>query len=185
MDIITEGILQRTKKEYANMTNVDCCFTHENKWFRYRAAAVIIEDNCVLFAKSENEADDYFYSIGGGVHLGEKADDAILREVYEETGINYEIDRLIFIHENFFVGTGSLSGYDCHEIAFYYLMKSRGTKELNSNSYTTTSMGTYKENMHWLPICELKDYKAFPAFFAEELINLPQIIKHIVTDERK
>lgn len=65
------------------MTEKDCCFTNENYWYRYRAAAVIIEDNCILLAKSENEADDYFYSVGGGVHLGEKADDAILREVYE------------------------------------------------------------------------------------------------------
>lgn len=167
------------------MTKKDCSFTSKNNWFRYRAAAVIIEDDCILFAKSENEADDYYYSVGGGIHLGEKADDAILREVYEETGIHYEIDRLLFIHENFFTGTGSLSGYECHEVAFYYLMKSRGTKKINSNSYTTTSTGTYKENMYWLPISELKQYKAFPSFFAEELLNMPRMVKHIITDERK
>lgn len=167
------------------MEEKDCCFTNEKYWFRYRAAAVIIEDNHILLVKNENEADNYFYSVGGGVHFGEKADDAILREVYEETGIHYEIDRLLFIHENFFVGTGSLAGYECHEVAFYYLMKSRGTKEIKSNSYTTTSMGTFKENMYWLPICNLKDYKAFPSFFAEELLNIPLTVKHIITDERK
>ncbi|WP_075720325.1 NUDIX hydrolase [Roseburia sp. 499] len=166
------------------MTKEDCCFTCGNQWFRYRAAAVIIEDGCVLFVKNENEADDYYYSVGGGVHLGEKAEDAVLREVFEETGVPYEIDRLLFLHENFFTGSGSLAGYECHEIAFYYLMKSRGTKELKSDSYTTNSMGTFKENMHWLPICELKKYKAFPSFFAEELLDIPETVKHIVTDER-
>ena len=50
-------------------------------------AAVIIEEDCVLFAQNENKVDDYYYSVGGGVHLGEKTDDAILREVYEETDI--------------------------------------------------------------------------------------------------
>ncbi len=39
----------------------DCGFTRENKWFRYRAAAIIIEEDCVLFAR--NEIDDYYYSI--------------------------------------------------------------------------------------------------------------------------
>lgn len=73
----------------------------------------------------------------------------------------------------------------CHEVAFYYLMKSRGTKEIKSNSYTTTSMGTYKENMYWLPISDLKDYKVFPSFFAEELLNISLTVKHIITDERK
>ena len=105
----------------------DCCLTQDNKWFRYRAAAIIIEEGCVLFAG--NEKDDYFYSIGGGVHVGETAEDAVRREVLEETGVAYEIDRLAFIHENFFSeSSGSLSGLDCHEIAFYFLMKPRGTK---------------------------------------------------------
>ena len=96
----------------------NCCFTEGNKWFRYRAAAIIVEDGCVLFAG--NEIDDYYYSIGGGVHMGETAEDAVKREVLEETGIAYEVDRLAVIHENFFnESTGSLHGLDCHEIAFY------------------------------------------------------------------
>ena len=78
----------------------DCGITKENKWFRYRAAAIIIEDGCMLFIGNENE--NYYYSVGGGVHIGEKAEDACLREVFEETGVRYEIDRLCVIHENFF-----------------------------------------------------------------------------------
>ncbi len=79
---------------------MDCGFTNGDRWFRYRAAAIIIEDGEVLFAK--NELESYYYSVGGGVHLGEKAEDAVIREVFEETGVLYEIDRLAFIHENFF-----------------------------------------------------------------------------------
>ena len=61
----------------------DCGFTRENKWFRYRAAAIIIEEDCVLFAG--NEIDDYYYSIGGGVHVGETSEQAVKREVLEVT----------------------------------------------------------------------------------------------------
>ena len=142
---------------------MDCGFKKENGWFRYRAAAIIVENGCVLFAK--NELDNYYYSIGGGVHLGEKAEDAVKREVLEETGIEYEVERLAFIHENFFDGTGTLDGLKCHEIAVYFLMKSRGTQELNSNSDTQG----VREYMHWLPIQKLKDYVAYPSFFAEKL----------------
>ena len=46
----------------------NCGFIDENRWFRYRAAAIIVEDGCVLFAGNENE--DYLYSIGGAVHMG-------------------------------------------------------------------------------------------------------------------
>ena len=59
----------------------DCGFKKDNKWFRYRAAAIIIEEDCVLFAG--NEIDDYYYSIGGGVHVGETSAQAVEREVLE------------------------------------------------------------------------------------------------------
>lgn len=80
----------------------DCCFTHEENWFRYRAGAIILEENSVLVAT--NDACDFCYSIGGGVHLDENAEEAVRREVLEETGLPYEIDRLAFVHENFFEG---------------------------------------------------------------------------------
>lgn len=158
----------------------DCGFTIKNNWFRYRAAAIIIENNCVLFVGNENE--DYYYSVGGGVHMGETEEAAVLREVYEETGVHYEIDRLAVIHENFFnENSGTLKGLDCHEISFYFLMKPRGTKELNSNSYTHG----VKEHMYWIPIKDLDKYKAFPSFLKDYLCKENKEIVHIITDERK
>lgn len=158
----------------------DCGFTKENKWFRYRAAAIIVEDGCVLLAG--NELEDYLYSIGGGVHMGETAEQAVLREVLEETGVEYEIDHLAVIHENFFdENKGTLKGMDCHEISLYFLMKPRGSKNLHSDSYT---FGV-KEEMHWIPISELDKYKAFPTFLKDYLTRKHEGIEHIITDERK
>lgn len=157
----------------------DCGFTKEKNWFRYRAAAIIIENDCVLFVGNERE--DYFYSVGGGVHMGETAEDAVRREVLEETGVEYEIDHLAVIHENFFVGSGSLEGYDCHEVAFYFLMKPRGTQELCSDSQTQDGL---REEMHWIPLKELEKYRAYPTFLKDVLPKLGEGIVHIVTDER-
>lgn len=97
---------------------------------------IIIEDGCVLFAGNERE--DYLYSIGGGVHMGETAEAAVLREVFEETGVHYEIDRLAVIHENFFnENKGTLKGLNCHEISFYFIMKPRERR-----SFTATAPPT-------------------------------------------
>ena len=158
---------------------MDCGFEKENRWFRYRAGAIIVEQDCVLLAG--NELEDYYYSIGGGVHHGETAEDAVRREVLEETGVPYEVDRLAVIHENFFNDNqGTLKGKECHEIAFYYLMKPRGTQALNSDSMTHG----VKEEMHWLPIKDLHRYKAFPAFLKDYLTKEHNGIEHIITDER-
>lgn len=158
----------------------DCGFTKENKWFRYRAGAIIVEEGCVLLVG--NKLADYLYSVGGGVHMGETAEEAVKREVYEETGVDYEVDHLAVIHENFFnENSGTLKGLDCHEISFYFLMKPRGTKELQSDSYT---FGV-KEEMHWIPIVDLQKYKAFPSFLTDYLSKEHNGIEHIVTDERR
>ena len=36
------------------MQELDCGFTKNNNWFRYRAAAIIVENNCVLFVSKKN-----------------------------------------------------------------------------------------------------------------------------------
>lgn len=161
------------------MKENDCSLKCEGTWFRYRACGIVIEDGCVLFAG--NNADDYYYSVGGAVHVGETAEDAAAREVYEETGVRYEVDRLAFVHENFFTGSGTLAAWPvCHEVAMYFLMKPRGTRQLDPHG---TSNGE-RETMHWLPIEHLREYKAFPAFLADYL-PVPPGVTHIVTHEEE
>lgn len=134
----------------------------------------------MLFAGTE--LDDYLYSIGGAVHMGETAEEAVKREVLEETGVEYEIDHLAVIYENFFNENNSrLKGLECHEVALYFMMKPRGAQELKSNSYTSG----VRENMHWIAIEDLSNYKAFPTFMKEYLTSKHNGIEHIVTDERK
>ena len=158
----------------------DCCFTNGNDWFRYRAAAIIVEDGCILLVGNDKE--DYLYSVGGGVHMGETAQEAVVREVYEETGVRFEIDRLAAINENFWRGNGAYDkGLDCHEISLYFLMKPRGTKELSSDSYTRFGD---REHMRWIPIDELDNYRYYPTFLKDYLTSDHKTTAHIVTDER-
>lgn len=141
--------------------------------FRLRACGIIIKDGAVLMVK--NNIDDYFYSVGGAIQLGETIKDACLREVLEETGYPYEIDRLVFIHENFFTSEDIL----WHEIAYYFLMKE------NNNTTFSISYGSFgaKETKVWLPIDAYHNYKAYPKFFSNELKNIPENIKVITTFE--
>lgn len=162
--------------------NLDCSFTRENNWFRYRAAAIIIENGCVLMIK--NTKNSYYYSVGGGVHLGESVEEAVKREVFEETGIYYEIERLAFIHENFFTDNESFKNLNCHEIAFYFLMKPKGTQKLVDNNISITQFGD-KEIPEWIPIEKYSEYKAYPKFFKDKLKDIfeDKSIEHIITNE--
>jgi ADP-ribose pyrophosphatase YjhB (NUDIX family) len=149
----------------------DCAFQGGEGRFRYRAGAIILEDGCVLMVK--NEVEPYFYSVGGAVKLGETAGEAAVREALEETGVNYEIDRLQYVHENFFFSEGT----PCHEISLYFLMKPKGVKTFATAAPTVFGV----ERMAWIPIADYKNHRAYPEFFGEKLADMKPFVEHIVT----
>lgn len=141
----------------------DCCFAKENNWFRYRAGAFILHDNKLLFVKSN--FGDYFYVIGGGVHLGETSMDCVTREVFEETGIRASVDHLAVVCENFFDGVGGIiDGKDCHTLEFYYLMKI--DSEDTSTWKNVTDDG---EELIWIPVDEIANSNIKPSFIPERI----------------
>lgn len=160
-----------------DLFNNDLRYKSNGRLFSYRVGAIIIENGHVLLAS--NDVSPYYYSVGGAVKHCETAEKAIKREVFEETGVDYDIDRLVVIHETFFSGDGSVDGYKCHEICLYFLMRSRGTMEIDCHSFCSEG----KEYMCWIPINKLKDVTAYPTFLSELLEEMPKEIIHIVNDE--
>ena len=158
----------------------DLCLKTEDGILNIRVGAIIMRGEEFLMV--ENDRFDHKYSVGGRIKFGETAEEAVIREVFEETGVHYEIDHLAVIHENFFnENAGSLKGLECHELALYFVMKPRGRKNLNSDSYYHGA----KESMHWIHIEEIGKFKAFPSFMKDYLSREHTGVEHIVTDERK
>ena len=158
---------------------VDCCFCVGKNWFRYRVGAVIVSDGYVLFAYNDNSG--YYYTVGGGVHVGERSEQAVIREVFEETGERFKIERPLCIVENFFDGDGLLEGYDCHTVEYYYLMSTDSRREYDVGSVTT---GGDAEKMCWLPIDRIDEYDIRPVFIKELLKNIPEHFISYVSDKR-
>lgn len=157
----------------------DCGFTKGKNWFRYRTGAFVIKDNKILFVKSK--IGGYYYMLGGGVHLGETSEKCIEREVYEETGIKAQVERLAVVCENFFKGIGgTMDGLDCHTLEFYYIMK---IQEDNAN--TGDGMTDDGEALVWLPIEEIPNSEIKPSFikdYINEIVNGENVF-HIIWEK--
>ena len=151
---------------------MDARFANENEHFSLRAAALIVEKDQILLAKSNRY--DCFYTVGGGINQNEASDTAILRECYEETGHHFEIDRLVFVQERFF----ALDNVPHHEVTFFYLMKRSGF-ELQSGAATDQS----NEHLFWIPIKELGTTNVTPSFLRKELKAIPTHVVHIISYE--
>ncbi|MBP5159622.1 MAG: NUDIX domain-containing protein [Lachnospiraceae bacterium] len=64
-----------------------------------RVGAIILKNGKILMVG--NDRVEYLYSVGGRIKFGETSEEAVVREVFEETGDKMEVDRLGFIHEEF------------------------------------------------------------------------------------
>lgn len=158
--------------------NKDMCVACGDGVLNIRVGAIIMKDGKVLMVG--NERADYLYSVGGRIKFGETAEEAVVREVFEETGVQMEIDRLGFVHENYFYGDfPSNPGKPVYEISFFFYMNVPCDFTPIGGSFTEDNS---KEYLKWVSLDE--DIKMYPEFFRTELKNSTDSVKHLVSDER-
>ena len=131
---------------------------------RTRAAAIILEgDRVALIRRDRNRRGiPYFLFPGGGVEEGETTEQAVVREVLEETGLEVEVDRLVAMVSR--LGNPQ----------FHYLVRIHGGTfgagtgpEVTGR--TDPSRGTYEPV--WLPVNDLLVKPVFPKSVCEVIRN--------------
>lgn len=157
--------------------NNDLCVKVEGGILNIRVGAIIMRDDEFLMV--ENDIFDHMYSVGGRIKFGETAEEAVVREVFEETGVKMEVDRLGFVHENFFPGDSlAKKGNIVHEFSFFFYMKVPEGFEPVCMSFTEDNV---KERLVWIKADHHKKY--YPEFFKTELQNPSAEIKHFVSSD--
>ena len=159
--------------------NKDMTVPCDNGIINIRVGAIILKDGKFLMV-GDHIRPEYLYSVGGRIKFGETAEEAVIREVYEETGVQMEVDRLGFINENYFYGDAESNlGKLIYEISFFFYMKVPEEFELEGSSFTEDD---HEEFLKWIsPDDQIKFY---PEFFRTELLHPVNEVKHFVTDER-
>lgn len=157
--------------------NKDMCTVCDDGILNIRAGAIIMKDGKLLMVGNDR---NYLYSVGGRLKFGETAAEAVVREVFEETGVKMKIDRLGFVHENYFYGDApSNRNKLIYEISFFFYMKVPDTFVPVSDSFTE---GNSKERLVWVALDE--DIQIYPEFFKTELKNASDTVKYFTTDGR-
>ncbi len=150
----------------------------EDGLLNLRVGAILRKDGKLLMVG--NARNDYYYSVGGRVQFGETTEQAIVREVEEETGVRLAVDRLGFVEENFFYSDSPYKqGKLVYELSFYFYMKTPSDFEPVCRSFTEDGNSEY---LIWVsPDTEKTIY---PRFFRTELADPKPWVRHIVSDER-
>ena len=153
---------------------MDLTFRTSHGRFNYRVGAIIIHDGKLLLMK--NPEAPYLYSVGGRVTYDETTEEAAVREVLDETGIQMQVDRPVFFMEQSF--DEEVTGEHFHEVAVYYLMKDCSDLE-NLACRSVTERGV-SEELIWILVDEVERYHVVPVSIARELKNLPEHLTRIV-----
>ena len=160
------------------MMGPDMCVKCGDGLVNLRVGALIVRDGRILMAG--NDSAGYLYSVGGRIRMGETAEEAVIREVREETGAEMTVDRLAFVHENYFYGDGAANaGKLIYEISFYFLMNVPEDFEPMEKSFTEDGRAEY---LRWVePDTPLTIY---PEFYRREALDPPPGVRYYLTDER-
>lgn len=152
--------------------NQDVKIKCEEYNFKYRVSGILIKDNKVLTVQIN---DNGFYCLPGGhVEIMEPSNNAIIREYYEETGLQTKVKKLLYIVENFFEGKLG----NTHEIGMYYLLDCDDIRFEDCTLIEHDKDGDMKLEFKWLDIDDLSNFK--PEFLKSEIINISGEVKHFI-----
>lgn len=137
----------------------------ENTVFGVRATALIVEEGKLLVVEDE----DGFYTIGGAIQVGERTEEAVIREVKEELGVKAQTGQLAFVVENRF----EQDGVSYHNIEFHYLVN------LLEDAPLTMQEDEKSQPCEWIDLDKLEDFQLVPAFLKTALPDWDGQLRHI------
>ena len=120
--------------------------------------AIILEGDQILLEKRKNSPGKGKWSVPGGlVDLGETVEEAVIREVKEETGLEVYGPRLVDVV--IYISLGEKGAVMYHYVIIDYLVTSKGGKPKAASD---------AEDLKWVSFYEVEEYdltESFRRFF--------------------
>ncbi|WP_255727744.1 NUDIX domain-containing protein [Rhodohalobacter sulfatireducens] len=144
---------------------------------RVRACAVIVQDSSILLTKinSPTRPEPIWMPPGGGVELGESLEEALYREILEETELEIKKKQLLWIYE--FIEE------PYHAIEFYFRCEVIGGNLKKGSDPELKTDQQMLLDLAFIPFSEAQNLPIAPSFIKEFCKNGGEFftdIRHII-----
>ena len=159
------------------MNKKDIKIILDNSNFKFRVAGIIENNNKILVTKMR---DNTFYCFPGGhVELLEDTFSAAKRELGEELYFDFDLTKLMYIHENFF----DHKNKHFHELCFYFKGKPK-EKDFVEKDLIWEEIDNGEKLYHdfrWIDLNRIKEYDIRPKQIVEYYLKNKNRFKHFCT----
>lgn len=120
---------------------------------RCASKAIIINNGAVLLNKCKNEEGHIYYDLpGGGQNVYESLEEALVREVKEETGYDVRVDKFVALAEEIYTSTDLRERFPEYTHRVFHIFKA---SLISDKQDAPTEIDFATEGSIWIPINEL------------------------------
>ena len=149
-------------------------FDEDHIRFTNRIVGVALDRDRVLLHRTD---DMQFWALPGGrAELLEPSPQTLIREMQEEIGVEVQVDRLLWVAENFY----QYEPRSFHEIGFYFLMHLPIDSPLREQPSFLGREGDMPVYFEWYPVASLENLALYPTFLRTGLKSIPTNTVHII-----
>ena len=137
---------------------------------RISVKALVLEKGRLLLNVCEDETNGVYYTLpGGGQNLYEPLEEALVREVLEETGYSVYPERLAGVYEEIFTDPLLQQNYPdySHRIYPVFFCKLRHLPQI-----TPTEKDYAQKSCTWIPLNQLPALKVLPEVLSKNISSL-------------
>lgn len=130
---------------------------------RTRSAAIIVHDGHALLMHRHNHGREYYAFIGGGVEPNETPEQAVVREVREETSLDVTVQQLVYVaHRN--------NG----EVHYFYLCQYHGGEpvvQTETSEYAENAIGDNTHQPTWVEKSAIAGLTLYPEVIKQHFMH--------------
>lgn len=142
---------------------------------RTAARAIIIQDKHLLAIKMRDRNGEFYLLPGGGQNHGETLEECLIRECYEELGVDIRIHHLLYMRE--YIGKNHQfrkSHGTFHQVESVF----RCQLKQPDSAFVSIEKDKKQVGIEWLPLAKLQQYALLPstikAYFTDSDFEAPQ-----------